>query len=120
MRTTIPFLIALWVVSSARGAPPEYHPEEAAAVARVKKLGGSVGWQSDDPEKRCHLVRLSATKVTDADLAVFKDFPRLEWVWLVACEKVADEPSGRLRSRLAVDLMPGSLTPAGGTGYGGD
>jgi hypothetical protein len=119
MRAAISFLIPVCLLSGAdsRGADPKYHPDEAAAVARVKKLGGSAGGREDDPQKRVTLVRLSDTKVTDADLAVLKEFSRLEIVWLVVCEKVTDAGLEHLRGAKDLRWLDVTGTNVGDAGF---
>lgn len=62
--------------------PPSAHPDEAAAIAAIQKLGGKVEFEGDGTERRVFKVYLHSTKVTDDDLAMLKKLPKLRNLFL--------------------------------------
>jgi hypothetical protein len=60
-------------------SPETGHPDEAAAVAAIRRLGGQVEFNA---ERRVIKVYLHTTPVTDDDLAVLETLPKLQNVFL--------------------------------------
>ena len=68
--------VALVGVLSGCGGPAEsLHPDEAAAVAAIRKLGGKVEF---DAERRAIKVHLHATAVQNDDLVLLAKLPNLQ------------------------------------------
>lgn len=108
----LPVLVgaALWV--------PEPNPKaQKLAVERIKRLNGQVEYEKVDfvgrflGRKRVNFVWLSRTKVTDDDLKVFRDLPRVERVWMVSCPRVTDRGLEHLRGARKLWWLDISDTP---------
>jgi hypothetical protein len=56
--------------------------DQSKAIATVTALGGWVEFADNDPDKPVVKVCLSCTQCKDSDLAILKDFPELQVLWL--------------------------------------
>lgn len=61
---------------------PTGHPDEAAVVAAIEKLGGKVEFDAQPANRRVIKVYLHSTAVKDADLAVLEKLPKLQNLFL--------------------------------------
>ena len=82
-QTAAGFLIAILPMIAVCGCSRAgAHPDEAAAVAAIQKLGGKVDYAGEGAERRVIKVYLHQTQVGDDDLVVLKKLPKLKNLFL--------------------------------------
>lgn len=81
MGKTLAGLLLLCVIGCGKPAPSG-HPDEAAAVATIEKLGGKVEFDAQPANRRVIKVYLHSTAVKDADLAMLEKLPKLQNLFL--------------------------------------
>jgi hypothetical protein len=74
---TFPWL-TLCLVSLAFGEASEVNSEQAAAVAKIEAMGGSIALDPTTPSAPVTGVDLCGTKVTNAELEHLRAFPQLQ------------------------------------------
>ena len=74
----LPFVLLTWLVLLADAQAQTAKESQDAAVAAIRKLGGTVTFDEENPGKPLIGVNLSSTKVTDAGLQHLKGLTKLQ------------------------------------------
>jgi len=100
--------------TSAWAAEPDLDQEQA--LAAIRKVGGIITWENADPAKSVIGIRFGChSKLTDAELAYFKNFPDLQELAIVG-KNVTDkgmEPLQDLSKLTSVIVNYTSVTDKG-------
>jgi hypothetical protein len=75
-------LFAVFAVGVLGCGGPAAHPDEAAAVIAIQKLGGKVEYEGQDADRRVIKVYLHNTAVQDSDLMALEKLPKLRNLFL--------------------------------------
>lgn len=93
--------VALILAVGVMGCGHRGNPQEAAAVAAIERLAGTVEYDEKSPDKPVQKVYLNGTATTDADLAVLAKLPKLRNLFL-GQTKITDAGLEHLKGRTSL------------------
>ncbi len=86
------------------------HPDEAAAVAAIQKLGGKVAFEGEGSDRRVIKVYLQSSSVRDADLSAVEKLPKLRNLFLGKTQ-ISDTGLEHLRHSHELQTLSLNSTP---------